>query len=164
MTVDSRKVLTVGVLLLIMTLAVHATTAKPATIVKDVSFKNSGDSLEAKITADQDSKYTVFELKNPRRVVVDFLGIRNTIRFKEKEIGAGGVARVRTSFYNDGKRKATRIVFDMSKEVPYRVIEDGGGVLRVVFGQTARAPQNLTAGPVAVAAPPKPGFTHAADC
>src|SRR6266536_4161207 len=129
MRVDSKKFLSVGVLLLVCTLAVHGTTSREGTIVKDVSFSNSGDSLEAKIIASEDSKYTYFELKEPRRLVVDFHGIKNTISFKEKVIGAAGVERVRTSYFSDKKRKATRIVFDLSKDVPYRLIEDGAGVV-----------------------------------
>jgi len=153
MKVDSRKLLTVGMLLFVSTLAIHGATASEATIVKDVSFKNTGDSLEAKIVAGEDSKYKFFELKNPHRLVVDFIGVRNTISFKEKEIGAAGVARVRASYFSNSKRKATRIVFDLSKTVPFRVIEDGGGIFRIVFGETARAPQNLTAGPVVTTEP-----------
>ena len=150
MRVDSRKLLTVGVLLLISTLAVNGAASKETGIVKDVSFSNNGDSLEARIVASEDSKYTYFDLKNPHRLVIDFHGIQNTISFKEKQIDAAGVERVRTSLYSDRTRKATRIVFDLKTDAPYRVIEDGGGVLRVVFGQTARAPENQTAGPAIV--------------
>src|SRR5438552_13248670 len=145
MRVDSRKFLSVGVLVLLSTLAVNGATSKETAIVKDVSFSNSGDSLEAKITASEDSKYTYFELKEPHRLVVDFHGIQNTISFKEKQIGAAGVERVRTSFFSDKTRKATRIVFDLSKDAPYRFIDDGGGIVRIMFGDTARAPENLTA-------------------
>src|SRR5262245_26750533 len=154
MSVDSRKFLSVGVLLLTSTLAVHGATSKETTIVKDVSFSDSGDSLEAKIIAGEDSKYTYFELKDPHRLVMDFHGVQNSISFREKQIGAGGVDRVRTSFFSDKNRSATRIVFDLSGEVPYRVIEDGGGVVRIVFGHTVSAPLNQTAGPVMV---PEPG-------
>src|SRR5262247_1857773 len=151
MRVDSRKFLSVGMMLFILTLAVHGATSTVATIIKDVSFSNTGDSLEAKIAAG-DAKYTYFELKQPHRLVVDFHGIQNTIRFKERYIGTAGVERVRTSFYSDGARQATRIVFDLSEDVPYRVIDDAGAV-RIVFGSTARAPQNQTAGPVVVPEP-----------
>jgi type IV pilus assembly protein PilQ len=152
MRVDSRKFLSVGLLLFITTLAVNGATSKEA-IIKDVSFSNNGDSLEAKITADEESKYTYFELQEPHRLVVDFHGIQNTISFKEKRIGTAGVERVRTSFFSDKSRKATRIVFDLSRNVPYRFIEDGEGVVRIVFGDTARAPVNLTAGPVMLPEP-----------
>src|SRR5262245_5814865 len=153
MRIDSRKSLTVVMILLISTLAVHGTTTNKGTIVKDVSFSNTGDSLEAKINTGENAKFTYFELKNPHRLVVDFHGLRNTVRFKEKTVGTAGVERVRTSFYSDGGRKPTRIVFDLSKNVPYRVIEDGKGAIRIVFGNTARAPKNQTAGPVVVPEP-----------
>src|SRR5690348_17644765 len=138
MRVDSRKFLSVGVMLLISTLAVHGTTTKEGTIIKDVSFSNTGDSLEAKITAGEDAKFTYFELKNPHRLVVDFHGIQNTIKFKEKQIDIAGVERVRTSLFSDRSRTATRIVFDLKGNVPYRIVEDGNGVTRIVFGETAR--------------------------
>ncbi len=159
MRVDSRKFLSVGVLVLISTLAVNGATSKEAAIVKDVAFSNNGDSLEAKITASEDSKYTYFELKQPHRLVVDFHGIQNSISFKEKQIDAAGVERVRTSLFSDKNRKATRIVFDLTKDVRYRVIEDGGGIVRIVFGETARAPENLTAGPVMIPEPSRYSFS-----
>src|SRR5262252_3845460 len=144
MRVDSRKFLSVGMMLFILTLAVHGATSKEATIVKDVSFSNTGDSLEAKITAGEEAKYTYFELKEPHRLVVDFHGIKNTISFKEKRIATAGVERVRTSYFSDTNRTVTRIVFDFSRDVPYRVINDGDGTIRIVFGNTARAPENQT--------------------
>jgi type IV pilus assembly protein PilQ len=160
MRVDSRKFLSVGVLVLLSTLAVNGATSKEAAIVKDVSFSNNGDSLEAKITASDETKYTYFELQQPRRLVIDFRGIQNTISFKEKRIDSAGVERVRTSLFSDKDRKATRIVFDLNRDVPYRVIEDGGGIVRIVFGDNSRAPENQTAGPVIVPAnvvqPPLP--------
>ena len=170
MRVDSRKFLPVGVLLLISTLAIQGATSKEAPIVKDISFSNSGDSLEARIMAGEDSRYTYFELKNPHRLVVDFHGIQNAITFKERLVGAAGVERVRTSLFSDKNRKATRIVFDLSRDVPFRVIEDGDGVVRILFGDTVRAPENQTAGPVIVpesttyliALPTSPAFKLAA--
>ena len=152
MRVDSRKLLAVGVLVLISTLAVNGAASKEPAIVKDVSFSNTGDSLEAKIIASEDSKYSYFELSAPRRLVVDFHGMHNTISFKEKQINAAGVERVRTSLFSDRNRTATRIVFDLKRDVPYRVIEDGAGVVRIVFGRTAKAPENQTAGPAVVPA------------
>ena len=101
MRVDSVKFLSVGVLLLISTLALNGAASKEAVIVKDVSFNHDGESLEVKITATDESKYTYFELNRPHRLVVDFHGIQNTIRFKEKKIETAGVERVRTSFFSD---------------------------------------------------------------
>ena len=151
MRVDSGKFTSVGVLLLISTLAVNGAASKDSVIVKDVSFNSNGESLEVKITASDETKYTHFVLDHPRRLVVDFHGIQNTISFKEKKIDAAGVQRVRTSFFSDETRKATRIVFDLAGDADYRVINDGGGNVRILFGQDAHAPLNQVAGP---AAPP----------
>ena len=147
MRVDSGKFLSVGVLLLISTLAVSGAASKEAAIVKDVSFSNSGESLEVKISATDEAKYTYFELHNPHRLVVDFHGIQNTISFKEKKIDAAGVERVRTAIFSDKNRTATRIVFDLAKDAVYRLIDDGGGNVRLVFGPEAHAPLNQVAGP-----------------
>ncbi len=153
MRADSRKFLSVGVLLLIATLTVNGASPRETDVVKDVSFKNNGDSLEVRIAAPDGSKFTHFELNQPHRLVVDFHGIQNTIGFKEKQINSAGVERVRTSFFSAENRRATRIVFDLKDNVPYRVIEDGGGIVRIVFGGTARAPGNLTAGPAMIPGP-----------
>ncbi|HYR84657.1 MAG TPA: type IV pilus secretin PilQ [Terriglobia bacterium] len=153
MRVDSRKFLTVGVLLLVSTLAVNGASSRESAVVKDVSYQIIGDSLEVKITATGDSRFTYFELNGPHRLVVDFHGIQNTIGFKEKQIDAGGVERVRTSFFNDKNRQATRIVFDLKENVQYHIVDDGSGLVRLVFGAPTRAPSNLTAGP-AIAPPP----------
>ncbi len=147
MKVHSLKFLSAGVFLLISTLVVNGAASREAAIVKDVSFSNSGDSLEAKIASSGETKFTYFELKSPHRLVVDFHGIQNTISFKEKKVGVAGLDRVRTSFFSDHSRKATRIVFDLDDNVLYRVIDDGDGNVRIVFGPTAHAPSNLTAGP-----------------
>src|SRR3989442_15991033 len=137
MRVDSGKFLSVGVLLLISSLAVNGAASKEAAIVKDVSFTNGGDSLEVKITATDDTKYTYFELKNPHRLVVDFHGVQNTISFKEKKIDAAGVERVRTAIFSDKNRKATRIVFDLAPAAGDRPTDDGGGTRTPVFGPQA---------------------------
>ena len=156
MRVEVRKFLTVGVLLLILTLAVNGATSIDNAVVKDVSFSANGESLEFRIAASQDSKFTYFELQSPHRLVIDFHGYQNNIGFKEKRIDSAGVERVRTSFFSDQTRKATRIVFDLAEKIPYRVLEDGGGIVRIVFGETARAPWNLTAGPAMI---PEPAST-----
>ena len=116
MRVDSVKFLSVGVLLLISTLILNGAASTEAVIVKDVSFSHDGESLEVKISATDESKYTYFELNHPHRLVVDFHGIQNTISFKEKKIEAAGLASVRTSFFSDKTRKATRIVFDLAQD------------------------------------------------
>jgi type IV pilus assembly protein PilQ len=160
MRVDSGKFLSVGVLLLISTLAVNGASSREAAFVKDVSITATDGSLEVKIAATADSKFSYFELSDPHRLVVDFRGMQNTINFKEKQIGTAGVERIRTSFFKDKSRQATRLVFDLTGSLPYRFLEDGDGLVRVVFGETAKAPANLTAGPPVVAEPVSPSASR----
>src|SRR5438093_8967523 len=152
MRVDSGKFLSVGVLLLLSTLSVNGAATKEPAIVKDVSFNRAGESLEVKITATDESKYTYFVLDHPRRLVVDFHGIQNTISFRQKKIDAAGVQRVRTALFSDKTRKATRIVFDLAENADYRFIDDGGGIVRILFGPESHAPLNQVAGPPIVPA------------
>lgn len=158
MRVDSRKFLSVGVLLLISTLAVNGASSREAAVVRDVSVTTSEGSLEVKIDVPADAKFSYFELSNPHRLVVDFRGMQNAIHFKEKQVGTAGVDKIRTSFFKDKSRQATRVVFDLTGSVPYRVLEDGDGMVRVLFGETSKAPANLTAGPPVVPQPSSPAM------
>jgi type IV pilus assembly protein PilQ len=149
---EFRKFLVVFALVLALTLVVQAASSKDA-IVKDVAFSSTGRSLEARITASESARFTYFELDGPHRLVVDFHGLKNGISFSQKNIAAAGVTRVRTSYFTAPDRTATRIVFDLDKTVNYRVIDDGAGVVRVLFAGPAYedgpapAPANLIAGP-----------------
>src|SRR5262245_44737361 len=147
---DFRKVSIIFVLAVALSLAVAASPKEA--FVKDVAFSASGRSLEAKITTSESAKFTYFELDGPHRLVVDFHGLRNGIAFAQKNIAAAGVTRVRTSYFTSPDRSATRIVFDLDKTVNYRVIDDGDGVVRVVFDAPGgldldiQPPLNLIAG------------------
>jgi type IV pilus assembly protein PilQ len=153
---DSRKCVAVGMLLLMSTLAVNGSSPMETAVVRDVSFNANGQSLEVKITTTASTRFTYFELQSPHRLVVDFHGIQNAIDFREKEVATGGVERVRTSFFSDDKRKATRIVFDLTEGVPYEVRDDGDGVVSVLFNpEPMTAPVNLVAGPPIVPALPE---------
>src|SRR5207253_3017920 len=67
---------------------------------------------------------------------------------------AAGVERVRTAIFSDKNRQATRIVFDLTKDAVYRLFDDSGGNVRLVFGPDAHAPLNQVAGPPAAAVEP----------
>jgi type IV pilus assembly protein PilQ len=150
---DFRKFLVFGVLVLILTLAVQAASPKEAATVKDVAVTSSGPALEAKITASEAARFTYFELEGPRRLVVDFHGLQNGVAFTQKTVQLAGLERIRTSYFSTEARKATRIVFDLAGGVNYQVVDDGAGVVRVVFGDPGKivpvenVPVNLVAGP-----------------
>jgi type IV pilus assembly protein PilQ len=158
---DFKKLLVFGVLVVVFTLAVQAASPKDAAMVKDVAITSSGEALEAKITSSEAARFTYFELDGPRRLVVDFHGLQNGIAFTQKKIETAGVAKVRTSYFKTPDRKATRVVFDLAGDVNYQVVDDGAGVVRVLFGDQKpsvpvladQVPINLVAGP-AVLVPP----------
>jgi type IV pilus assembly protein PilQ len=151
-----RKWLAIGILLLCATLAIQAASSKVAAIVKDVALNRSGETLEVRITATEAAKFNYFELSNPRRLVVDFPGIQNGIGFKQKNVGASGVERIRTSLFTSGERQATRVVFDLASGVPYKVTDEGSGHIRLLFGASHESV------PVEAAPSPKAPETSAA--
>src|SRR5262245_12280774 len=131
---DFRKVSIIFVLAVALSLAVAASPKEA--FVKDVAFSASGRSLEAKITSTESAKFTYFELDGPHRLVVDFHGLKNGVGFSQKTIQAVGVERVRTSYFTAADRTATRIVFDIERNVNYRVIDDGDGIVRIMFSDS----------------------------
>jgi type IV pilus assembly protein PilQ len=122
------------VLVAVLTLVVQGASPSLDASVRDVAVNSLGQSVEARITASESARFTYFELDGPRRLVVDFHGLKNTIGFAEKNVRVAGVERIRTSYFSTPDRAATRIVFDLDKGVNYRVIDEGSGIVRVVFG------------------------------
>jgi type IV pilus secretin PilQ/predicted competence protein len=150
---DFKRLLVFGVLVVLLTLVVQAASPKDAAMVKDLAVTSSGETLEAKITSSETARFTYFELDAPRRLVVDFHGLKNGINFTQKKVETAGVAKIRTSYFSTPARKATRIVFDLAAGVNYQVVDDGGGVVRVLVGDPKlhvpvadQIPSNLLAG------------------
>jgi type IV pilus assembly protein PilQ len=131
---EFKKLLVMGVLVVTLTLCVQAASPKESAEVRDVSLNSSGKTLEARITTTESAKFTYFELEGPHRLVVDFHGFKNGIGFSQRNIQAAGVERIRTSYFTAADRTATRIVFDIDNNVNYRVIDEGEGVVRIMFG------------------------------
>jgi type IV pilus secretin PilQ/predicted competence protein len=141
---DFKKLLVFGVLVVALTLAVQAASPKDTVSVKDIAITSTGDALEARITASSEvEKFTYFELEGPRRLVVDFHGFQNGIGFAQKKVQTAGVERIRTSYFSTPDRKATRIVFDLKSGINYQVLDDGAGVVRVVFGDMPAMPAKV---------------------
>ena len=143
---DSRRSLAFGAFLLAFTLVVQAVgpVAGPkdtadVKAVKDVAITPSGNSTEARITTSGPARFTYFELSGPRRLVVDFHDLQNAVSSKEKEVASGGVERVRAGLFQDKDRSVTRIVFDLTSDAQYQVVDDKTETVRVVFGHSAAA-------------------------
>jgi len=145
---DSRKAFAFGMFLLAFTLVVQAVgpvsgpkETSPVNAVKDVSFMPAGDSMEARITTSGPARFTYFELAGPRRLVVDFHDLLNGVAFKEKQVSSTGVERVRAGLFQDKDRNVTRIVFELTSDAQYQIVDDKSEMVRVVFGHpTAIAP------------------------
>ncbi len=90
----------------VLTLAIQAASPKDTAIVSALELNSGSQSLEAKITMAEKSRYTYFELDSPRRLVVDFHGLKNGLNFTRKRVGAAGVEQIRTSFFDSKGRKA----------------------------------------------------------
>ncbi len=138
---DSRKYVAVGLLLFMSTLAANGSSTSETAAVRDVSLVSAGQSLEIKITTTARTRYTYFELQSPRRLVVDFHGTQNEIDFQQKQVESDFVRRIRASVFADRKRKATRIVFDLTGSVPYEVRDSGEGIVSVVFNPEPVLPE-----------------------
>jgi len=147
---DLRKLMITVVLVAVLTLVVQAGSPKLDATVRDVAINSVGQSVEARITATESARFTYFELDGPRRLVVDFHGLKNTIGFSEKNVKAAGVDRIRTSYFSTPDRTATRIVFDLDRGVNYRIVDEGSGVVRVVFGDEPSVMPPLKVVPPAV--------------
>jgi type IV pilus assembly protein PilQ len=160
----SRKCLIIGIgILLLATFVVYGASPKAVAVVKDVSLNKTGQSLEVTITATEESKFTSFELNKPHRLVVDFPGIQNGLHFKEKQVAASGVERIRTSLFTSGERQATRIVFDLAENTHYQVTSEGSRV-RVLFGAgPEKSPAQAVAQAAAPLAVPSPATSSPAE-
>ena len=132
MTVLAKRTLSLAVLALLSTVAIGGTTDEPAA-VESLTLTTMENSVEFIITSTEGVSYTYFELDGPR-LVVDFHKALNRLGFLERHVGSGGVEQVRAASFSDPGRDATRVVFDLEREVPYEVVDEGGGVTRVRFG------------------------------
>jgi type IV pilus assembly protein PilQ len=152
---DSRKTLAFGLILLVSTLVVHAVVPTTAPAVKDVAMTTSGDLLEARISITSPARVTYFELTKPRRLVVDFHELENGLTFKQKQVSAAGVERVRAEHFQDKDRDTTRIVFDLTDDAKYRVVDEKSQLVRVLFGTPGAAvPVPSKVEPATKGAPP----------
>lgn len=155
---DSRKFLIVAVSTLLTTLVVQGA-SRDIPSIRDLRWESVGETVHVTIIPTEKTRYSYFELSSPSRLVVDFHGAENDLTFKERAVGSAGVERIRASAYRNKSRAATRVVFDLARRVPFKVLSDDEGVVRVTFGESAPAvSHSVTAAAVPVPVPeaPKP--------
>ncbi len=132
MTVFTKTTTAASVVLLLSTMALGQISDNSVT-VETLVVAPAENAVEFTVNSTEWVRYTYFELEGPR-VVVDFHNAENALGFWRKEVSHAGVDQVRASFFADAKREATRLVFDLDEEIPYEVIDDGEGQVRVRFG------------------------------
>ena len=132
MTVFTKTTTAASVLLLLSTMALGQI-SDDSIAVETLVVAPAEEGVEFTINATEWVRYTYFELEGPR-LVVDFHNAENALGFLKKEVSHAGVNQVRASFFTDDSREVTRLVFDLQEEIPFEVIDDGAGQVRVRFG------------------------------
>ena len=132
MTVFTRTTAAMSVFLLLSFMAVGQNSDDSVT-VESLVVSPTPDAVEFTINSSEWVRYTYFTLEGPR-LVVDLHQAENALGFSRKVVGHAGVDQVRASFFTDAGRAATRLVFDLEEEIPYEVIDEGEGQVRVRFG------------------------------
>ena len=132
MTVFTRTTAAMSVFLLLSFMAVGQNSDDSIT-VESLVVSPTPDAVEFTINSSEWVRYTYFTLEGPR-LVVDLHQAENALGFSRKVVGHAGVDQVRASFFTDAGRAATRLVFDLEEEIPYEVIDEGEGQVRVRFG------------------------------
>ncbi len=117
-------------------------TPVPAAVPMDVTVPSAtrlekvtrvgGESLTVALLADGALDYTTFKLENPKRLVVDLSGVTNFAESQSLELDSESVSRVRVAQFQSLPNPVTRVVFDLTKDVDFRVQRKANEV-RVVF-------------------------------
>lgn len=102
--------------------------------VTGVSVVPGSQATHVLIQMEGDADFRDFTMEGPARLVVDLMGSRHALsRENWYGIDRGGVRALRTSQYSDD---VVRVVLELDRVVPYRVIREDGG-LRIVLENPA---------------------------
>jgi type IV pilus secretin PilQ/predicted competence protein len=127
-----------------------ASKRKPATTVKGITQQEENGQLAITIGADGVLSYEDFYLANPVRLVLDFSGV-NAAR-QNVPVDKGAVKRVRLAQFSTGDPRVARMVVDLDRRTPYRIVDASDGV-KILFEQTAIARPAASPEPLAAMRP-----------
>ena len=130
--------------------SVASSKRKPATTLKGVTQREEDGQLAITIAADGVLSYEDFYLANPVRLVVDFSGV-NAAR-QSVPVDKGAVKRVRLAQFSTGDPRVARMVVDLDRRTPYRIVDASDGV-KILFDQTGAARPVATPEPLAAMRP-----------
>lgn len=122
-----------------MVVARHAASARPATRLSSVDARSQGGGLSVRLEGDGELSYEAFTLSSPPRFVLDLEGVRNASKFRNRDVGAAGVTRVRVSQFRTEPTAVTRVVFDL-EEATLPVLRQSGAGVVVSFLPSPDAP------------------------
>lgn len=141
----------------------HEASGAVATRLARVATETRRGALAVRLEADGELSYEAFTLSSPPRFVVDLSGVRNASRFRNEDVDAAGVARVRVSQFRTEPTAVTRVVFDLEKET-LPVLRQSGSTVSISFGGEAEAPVQVAAAAPAPAVPAAGSYeAHEAD-
>jgi type IV pilus assembly protein PilQ len=122
----------------------HEASGAAATRLAHVATQTRDGELSVRLEADGELSYEAFTLPSPPRFVVDLSGVRNASRFRNEDVDAAGVARVRVSQFRTEPTAVTRVVFDLEKE-SLPVLRQSGSTVSISFGSETEAPSQVAA-------------------
>ncbi|MFH1755064.1 MAG: type IV pilus secretin PilQ [Candidatus Latescibacterota bacterium] len=115
----------------IVAIASSATGEIPGVV--SMNSENSENGVKWVIERNGDIELQDFQLQNPPRLVLDFLGARHQLD-KKLYLGDGKlVERVRTSQYTNAPQEVTRVVFDLQIGTSYRLAANGNKIVVAFF-------------------------------
>ena len=123
---------------------------KPATALKGVSQREEDGQLAITIAADGVLSYEDFYLASPVRLVVDFSGV-NAAR-QNVAVDKGSVRRIRLAQFSTGDPRVARMVVDLDRRMPYRIVEASDGV-KILLDQSGAARPPAAPEPLAAMRP-----------
>jgi type IV pilus secretin PilQ/predicted competence protein len=123
---------------------------KPASALKGVTQREEDGQLAITIAADGTLAYEDFYLANPVRLVVDFSGV-NAVR-QNVAVEKGAVRRIRLAQFSTGDPRVARMVVDLDRRMPYRIVEASDGV-KILLDQSGAGRPVATAEPLAAMRP-----------
>ncbi len=127
-----------------------------ATRIIGVSRDELEGLLAFTVKADGRLQYRDFLLPAPDRLVVDFSDVTARATVRTLEVGQDPVRKVRLGQFSAVAPKVARLVLDLSRKAPYRIIDGSDGV-RIVFGESAATEAAGDHAPLAALRSAEPG-------
>ncbi len=124
-----------SMIFLLLTGAVALASSATGEVPSIVSLKMESNGGAAKCIIEKlgDVEVQEFQLKNPRRLVLDFIGARHQLG-KNIFRGDGNlVDQVRTAQFTNSPQEVSRVVFDLKSDASYRVATSGNRVIVDIF-------------------------------